>query len=196
MSVLDNVYKTFSNLERDYKRSKKTRTDFIRDKFGGDISIGSMIILDALSAEVDTNNSADIERLSFIKDIFSAIKRNEDKLEQISSFSTFSGGDPMEELMDILNSADAHGCLQVEVSQAELHRLDKGTVHFACTPALTRYADLNKCKVLHAYNEHMAGMIARSVTADEGIDTGRYYQLRSRGKATPIRFVDIASCVK
>ena len=51
MSILDKVYTTFKRLDQDFARSKKTRTEFITDKFGGDIAIGSVIILDAIRAE-------------------------------------------------------------------------------------------------------------------------------------------------
>ena len=90
MEVLDRVYSAFSNLDRDFARSKKSRTDFILEKFGGDIDMGSMIILDAISASTGEETAEDIQKLTFVKEIFEKLKDARDNLDSLPYSKTLS----------------------------------------------------------------------------------------------------------
>ena len=80
MEVLDRVYNAFANLDRDFAKSKKTRAVFIADKFGGDIDIGSTIILDAISSGTGEEKSLSLSRLSRLFRIFSIQSLIKDKI--------------------------------------------------------------------------------------------------------------------
>lgn len=86
MEQLDLVYNTFANLERNYKRSSKSRSEYVKEKLGGDISIATFLILNALSAEEFTDPE-DIHKFSKIRDIFEKIKENQDRLDSLTSFN-------------------------------------------------------------------------------------------------------------
>ncbi len=167
MSILDSVYKTFSNLDRDYSRSKKTRTEFITDKFGGDIDTGSIIILDAIREEGVSDSPEDIEKLSFIKDSFAFFQENAKRLDKLENFS-HSNADVFFELMGILSDGDAAISGQYIVPQDELWDCSYKALHFITTYEGTTYVPLSACKVFSMYNENMLG-VAASVTGDTGV---------------------------
>ena len=109
MEVLDRVYSAFSNLDRDFARSKKSRTDFILEKFGGDIDMGSMIILDAISASTVEETAEDIQKLTFVKEIFEKLKDARDNLDSLPDFK-FTNGSLFQDLILTLKEVFATSC--------------------------------------------------------------------------------------
>lgn len=196
MNVLDKVYNTFSNLDRDFARSKKTRTAFITDKFGGDIDTGAMIILDAVSTSGELETAEDIKKLTFVKDIFSQLQANKNKLDSLQSFSSFSDSTEFNELMRVLAKAESSGTGQRETVQAEVYRQQRRAVHFVCTAEGSYFVGLNDCKILHAYNGHMQRMIIRSVTLDNPPNFGDYLEMRSKARAVPIAATKVPQALK
>lgn len=85
MEQLDKVYAELTSLDKKYARSKKSRTEFIQDRFGGNIDVGSFLILNALSAEQFTDPE-DIKKLSVVRRILDSIVKNQDVLDSLSSF--------------------------------------------------------------------------------------------------------------
>lgn len=196
MEILDKVYNTFSNLDRDYARSKKTREEFIKDKFGGDINIGSMIILDAVSNDISGDSPEDIEKLTYIKDTFEALKRMQGSLDKVVNFASLRADSPLNDLIKRLTTASTLGMHQKEVSQKDLNKVFSGVVHYACTPFGSRYADLNKCSVLHIYNEHIQGLVANTIRLDEPTQLGEYLRLKSRNHAVPVKASRMSTYLK
>lgn len=176
MEVLDKVYNTFQNLDRDFSRSKKSRADFIVDKFGGDIDIGSMIILEAISASSGDETPEDIKKLSFIKDIFEKLKANRDNLDALPDFS-FTTGTAYMDFIQLLKNSVASGTGIQEVSQFEMHRLNRGNVHYSVSMDKTIVAPLTVSKVVHVYNEHMQNYMASKFHVQVELD--KYYQIKS-----------------
>lgn len=172
--VLDKVYTTFSNLDRDYARSKKTRTEFITDKFGGQLDIGSMIILDAVGADVDSDSPEDIEKLTFIKNIFDKLLAAQDTLDNLPDFQ-FTNGALFAELLNVVQNSIAQGYGFRYGSQSEVHHMEKGCVHFVSKQSDGVCAPMSDCKVFHAYNEHMQGY-ANLFYRSAGVDIGEYYE--------------------
>lgn len=186
MEVLDRVYNAFSNLERDFGRSKKSRTAFITDKFGGDIDVGSMIILDSISIGSDDYSAEDIEKLTFVKDTIDAIKRLEGKYDQLASFNALSGVDPATELFDMLDKADMRGKHIKPVTQKELRRLYPGTVHYDCNQFGGEYTPLSSCKVFHIYNGHMENLFRSCFNVQTALEKGSYMTIKSGGRCARV----------
>lgn len=177
METLDRVYKAFSNLDRDFAKSKKTRSEFIIDKFGGDLDMGSMIILDAIGQFNGEETPEDIEKLTFVKDIFAKIMTARDSLDSLKDFS-FGAEDDFRNLMTLLAESEVDGTGIRCITQAELNKRDKGTVHFISSAdgvVLSRFAD---SKVVHAYNENMLGFL-QAVLPPSSLELGGYYVRKS-----------------
>lgn len=83
--LLEKVYKTFVNLDTNYARSKKDRATYLSEKFGGDIEMGSFLIMQALSRE-NISSQEDIEKLSFIRGVFDYLVKNKNRVNSLNSF--------------------------------------------------------------------------------------------------------------
>ncbi len=176
MSVLDRVYTTFNRLDQDFARSKKTRTEFITDKFGGDINIGAIIILDAIRAENAEETPENIAKMSFVKDTFTQIQACADRLDTLSSFD-FANTNVLGSFLDILSRAEGHASGQTIVDQAGLWANKSRAAHFLCTPDGTAFVPLDDCKVYSVYNENMAGLVNGVFKMDRAAQLGDYYKV-------------------
>lgn len=185
MSVLDNVYNAFSNLDRDFARSKKSRSEFIRDKFGGDIEVGSFIILDAVSSSTGDETQEDIEKLTFIKDIFEKIKANAGNLDSLSDFS-FVDDSKFSGFLQTIQEAVISGTHVRHVRQAELNDAEQGSIHFIVNAAGASCCPVNRCKVFHIYNEHMDNLLATAFRRDDDVDLGCYVALKNKTKLVTV----------
>lgn len=159
MDVLDRVYTTFSNLDRDFARSKKTRSEFILEKFGGDIDMGSMIILDAISAASKEETAEDIQKLTFVKEIFAKLKEARDNLDSLPDFS-FTNGSLFQDLMMTLNESMAAGTGVRYLPQKRLRKVSKGAYHFIANADGLVTAPFAGCKVIFVFNENMLGLVS------------------------------------
>lgn len=175
MSILDRVYTTFKRLDQDFARSKKSRSEFIIDKFGGDINIGSIIILDAIHAEGLEESPENIEKMSFVKDTFAAIQACADHLDSLTSFA-FTDTNVVSSFVDILAHADQHLSRQVRTSQKALWANGKKAIHYCCDAEQMLYADPDSCTVFHCFNENMAGLLASGFKLDRELQLGAYYR--------------------
>lgn len=196
MSILESVYKAFTHLDRDYARSKKSRTEFIKDKFGGDINIGSIIILDAIREEGVSENPEDIQKLSFIKDSFAFFQENASRLDKLETFSTASA-DLLNELAGILDRADSHGTKQVAVPQAVLWENQLPALHYVSTKEGMAYTPLGACKVFCVFNENMAGLLQQNFNmGGQQLNVGDKFRIGPNGALRQIQDAAIARSVR
>ena len=127
MEILDKVYGTFKRLDQDFARSKKTRTEFIKGKFGGDIRIGSILILSAIGTPSD---SADIEKLSFVNDIFAKLLEAQDRLDSLPNFK-FESTDNVIELLKFIGDNHSKYIGVQEMEQETLYK-KYGALQYHC----------------------------------------------------------------
>ncbi len=178
MEVLDRVYRTFSNLDRDYARSKKSRSEFITDKFGGDIDIGSMIILDAVSSLSGNETVEDIEKLTFIKNIFAKIKDSREILDSLPDFS-FSNVELYSNIRNLLTESWETGTRQHVVPQSFHIGEHTKHVHYVCTDTGATYTPLSQCKVLNVYNLYTQALYSNAFSSSSPVVEGEYYVVKN-----------------
>lgn len=185
MEILDRVYNTFANLDRDFAKSKKSRSAFIIDKFGGDLDMGSMIILDAISASKGDETPEDIEKLTFVKDIFEKIMNARDNLDSLHDFS-FGAEDEYKAFVSLLSESMAAGTGVRPITQAELNKKDKGAIHFISTVNGTLFCPVHAGRVLHIFNENMERLCLR-LYPQATFEIGEYYERKSTLNVTPLK---------
>lgn len=195
MEVLDRVYTTFRNLDRDFARSKKTRTEFITDKFGGDINIGSIIIMDAISSGDGVQTQEDIEKLSFIRDIFDKIKAFADNLDALEDFS-FSDTSFAKELDTLLTQALVDGTHSAMVSPRDVWSAFSGALHFVATPGGAVWSPVQGIKVVHCYNETMRDYMNVAYPSGISYELGKYYAIKNRFNLRPITPERVTAALK
>lgn len=176
LEILDKVYKTFKNLDRDYAKSKKSRSEFILGKFGGDFDIGSMLILEAVSNFDGTETSEDLDKLSFIKDIFDKLKSSRDIWDQLTDF-TFKNNAIAQDYKNLIKESYANGIGVNLCQQSRLRKNSKGIIHYLITGQDTMVALPCDCNVLHAYNTHFGNYIVDKYQGD--VRVGSYYELQN-----------------
>lgn len=157
MEQLDLVYNAFSNLERNYSRSKKKRSEYIADKFGGDIKIGSFLILNVLSAEEFTDPE-DIRKFSEIRNIFEFLIKNADRLDSLGSFDKDDAGQDL--LKRALDAAQWCGTHIETCDQRSLYNTTKGSLHFVSDKAGSHVVPLLSARYCKVYNEAMAAFVS------------------------------------
>lgn len=173
MEQLDLVYKTFSTLDESYARSKKTRTEFITEKFGGDIEIGSAIILDVLS-EGELTSQGDIEKLTFVKDIFEKIKSNASALDSLKNFA-FEDHAMFNQLCQEIDNAMAESGMAHPVTQSHMFRETKD-LHIHTDMHGCQYVPVDDCVFCHL-SENMLGLMQQAYPMDKKMRAGDYVRL-------------------
>ncbi len=179
MTILDKVYDQFAHLEENYSKSKQTRSEFVKEKFGGDIATGSVIILDAIHAEGLDEDPAYIEKASFIKDIFAKLVSCADNIDQLGSFniedlSTF------DRLMLVLQKAYSSGTKQEVVSQKSMWASKEKVLHYTSGANGIAYCPADNCSVFRAYNESMIALMTSAFHPDSQVTLDEFY-LRKAG---------------
>lgn len=162
MEQLDLVYKTFVNLEKNYARSKKTREEYILEKFGGDINVGSFLILNALSSQ-ELTDPDDIQKFSKVREIFQAIKDNQNRLNTLSSFNFEEDAASTA----ILNALDSSWKTGTHIELCEQHALyaSRGALHFDIRPGEAQESSLADARYLGLYSKAMV-LFAQQFTTD------------------------------
>lgn len=155
--VLDRVYDTFTNLERYYRRSKKSRKEYLLEKFGGDITIGSIIILDAIGAG-HPETEKDIAKFSKIKTIFENIAKAASELDSISSFEFEFDQSISGKVLGLIDEVSTNRSYGKLVSQRELDR-KYGALHYIVTPEGSISVPLDKCRFIGTYNGGMTFLV-------------------------------------
>ena len=162
MEQLDLVYSAFSNLEKNYHKSTKTRTEYIADKFGGDIDVGSFVILHRLG-NAQLSDPEDFRKLSEIRKIFSAIVDHKDVLDAIPSFDALT----MDECIDLgsaLSIAEEEGTGISYIPQETLYKKKGKPLHYLVDNKSIKVAPFNICKYVNLFSNAMATNLRSSCT--------------------------------
>lgn len=154
MEPLDRVYSAFTNLEANFKRSKKSRSEYIADKFGGDIDIGSMVILDSLASK-NLETPEEIAKLSTIRNIFAAIKKRRNSLDSLTSFNFLDESGVESSVASALDSAFERGTGICAVDADGLGYAK----HYSVLASGIKVLPIAKAERLHVYNQDMMLML-------------------------------------
>lgn len=185
MSVLSKVYSAFSNLEGDYRRSRKTRREFVLDKFGGDIDIGAMIILDAVSnSECET--SEDVQKLTFVRNIIAQIQSMKDSLDAVMDFSAFSSDATFTNFARVVEQSYINGTHQHAMSPYSFAKANRDTYHFVASPYGMDFIPFQRCPVVKAYNEHMGERIKQTYRVGGDCQHNSLYAVKNHVKCEEI----------
>lgn len=172
MEQLDLVHKVLTNLEKNYKLSKKTRSEYVKEKFGGDIGMGSFLILNALSAE-ELTDPEDIKKLSEVQNVIEFLVSNEENLDFLSSFEVSDNVNLEETLFRALNLGELEGTGITVASQAEIYKARRG-LHYYITAKKSVVASQDTCQYFHIFNDAMRALMAP--TCNDHIVVGNYLQ--------------------
>lgn len=175
MKQLDAVYNAFTHLEQNYKRSKKTRKEYILDKFGGDIEVGSLVILDYF-AGAKLDDPDDIEKFSTIRDIFSAIKKSSANLDTLSSFDELlTGGNQAVKVL--LEDAAIKGSGILTIPQAPSNEW----AHYKATAKNVMVVPLVTAKKVRVFNDSMRVFVQSLVGTSQRVSVGQTYIKDTQG---------------
>lgn len=181
--VLDNVYSKFTNLEKDYRRTKKSRSQFITERFGGDIVVGSTIILDAIYEE-NPITKEEIAKFSIVKDIISNILKAKDDLDYLESFD-FSNDMSMATVIGkLLDSVDAGQT--TTVPQRELYEHAEA-LHFYVDSDGARYeSQFPKCRFYRCENPNIYRVLKSMIGTVANVEPDMLYEKQSDTNVKPV----------
>ena len=181
--VLDNVYSKFTNLEKDYRRTKKSRSQFITERFGGDIVVGSTIILDAIYEENPTTQE-EIAKFSIVKDIISNILKAKDDLDYLESFD-FSNDMSMATVIGkLLDSVDAGQT--TTVPQRGLYEHAEA-LHFYVDSDGARYeSPFPKCRFYRCENPNIYRILKSMIGTVANVEPDMLYEKQSDTNVKPV----------
>ena len=174
MSTLDNIYGKFLSLEDNYLSSGLTRKEFVLQLFGGDIEIGATILTDAILKE-GVSKAKDIEKFSFLKDIFSFFIKQKNNLDFMSTFNNPLDNNEITNDTDILNKLVITLTQPVHApifSQKDLYK-ENQALHYVVTPDSIKYVSLDDCHAFKIMNENFAILLKtlHNTTSDLSVST-------------------------
>lgn len=159
MTQLDKVYNSLANLEKNYKKSKKSRSEYIADKFGGDFDTGSFLIMSALSAQ-EFADPEDIEKYSKVREVISVLRAHKDHLDSLTTFDVEEQADASM-LLSALDST-----LPFRLFDQEILYKKYGVVHHRIYPNITAMAPLLSSRYVKICTPAMQAMFAAHSTED------------------------------
>lgn len=176
MEQLNKVYTTFHDLEKNYRRSKKSRREYLVDKFGGDIEIGMMVILDFfVGATIESDD--DIKKLSFIKDVFAGIKKNIGNLDTLDSFDALLDEGDASSILMLLDSAAVAGAHISTFTTAEMYP----TFHYKATAAGLQVVPILQASRVKVFNDAMRQFVQSVVGPKQSVEIGQVYDQKAGG---------------
>lgn len=149
-TVLERVYSAFTNLERDYKKSNKTRSQFIIDKFGGDIQVGASVILHSIYSESQLSGD-DIQKFTEVSTIFNNIIAAKDKLDSLRSFDFSEDNAEKDRYISIVEDTGKHIGNTYQLAQQELFK-QFGVLHYIATPDYACETTPPECRFFRKYS--------------------------------------------
>lgn len=175
MKQLDAVYRAFTHLESNYRRSNKTRREYIVDKFGGDVEIGSMVILDYF-AGAKLEDPDDIAKFSAIRDIFNVLKKNIDNLVTFESFDDlFNKGN--QSIKILLEDASIKGSKIIVVP----HTDSDEWAHYKVKELYTTVVPLVSATKVRVFNGAMQALVQSLVGSSRKVMVGQTYVKDEQG---------------
>lgn len=151
MLQLDKVYNTLLNLDTDYSSTVgKTKYEFLCDKLGGDVEIGSTLIL-CYFAKFEFENPDDIKKFMEIKKLLEYFKTVGEDINTASSFGIVvtEADNFIEMLRGHRNSGNIY-----KMSQEELYNTT-GALHLECTPEHAKFTSLDDLLYYNIYDRNM-----------------------------------------
>ena len=180
MSTLDKIYQKFENLEEQYLCSEQSRSDFIAERFGQDLEVGITILTDAILKE-NPSETKEIEKFSYLKDLFSFLLKHKDSMESLSSFETMT--EEVSDMQDILSKLSltiTKPCTPSVTSQKELYE-KTGALHYEVTPDSISYVSLNQCHAFYVSNENFAVLLKTVNDVSSNLKRNTVYVNGKRG---------------
>lgn len=159
MEQLDLVYNTLTKLEQNYARSKKSRTEYITEKLGGDINVGSFLILHALAKETLTEQG-DVEKLSTVRNILAQIKVHQDELDSLRSFEFSKEADSLTVLLEAMDAAEAKGTRISAVNQRDMWKSPNHPAHFSVNRHMSRVVAFNGAPYVYCYSKAISALVS------------------------------------
>ena len=174
MEQLDLVYKAFTNLDKSYARSNKTRSEFIESKFGGDINTGIFLILKALSS-CELTDPEDVRKFSEVRTIFESIQKHIGHLDSLKDFS-FKDEDFATAFISALNTGDELGMGIKYVTQEELYTKNKA-LHYKAGADTVIMSPIGVCSVFKTFNDHIRNAVENN-TSETDVQYDELFRLR------------------
>lgn len=180
MSTLDKIYQKFENLEEQYLNSEQSRTDFIAERFGQDLEVGITILTDAILKE-NPSEAKEIEKFSYLKDLFSFLLKHKDNMDSLSSFeATTEEVSNMEDILSKLSLTITQPYTPSVINQKELYE-KTGALHYEVTPDSITYVSLDKCHAFYASNENFAVLLKTVNDVSSNLKRNTVYVNGKRG---------------
>lgn len=193
MNILEKVYCSFRDLELNYDNSI-SRKEFILSKFGGDIDIGSTIIIDAIMNE-GINTAQEIEKFSYLKDVFAFFSKIKDSLDKLTSFNidlqkpeTVLSNNVLSLLEDTKNRL----FVKPLISQKELFQKHKA-IYYYITPEESHFIDCtdNSCSIFKVISPTMMTIMKLIVPENTNPLKLNAYYCRVDDRYTKLSYTDL-----
>lgn len=180
MSTLDKIYQKFENLEVQYLSSGQSRTEFIAERFGQDLEVGVTILTDAILKE-NPSEAKEIEKFSYLKDLFSFLLKHKDSIALLPSFEiTTQEAFDIGDVLSKLSLTMPKPYYAPAFTQKELYE-KIGVLHYEVTPEDVNYAALNNCHVFNVSSENFAMLLKAVKNISSNLKTNTIYMEGKRG---------------
>lgn len=187
MEQLDLVYSTLTSLEKNYARSKKSRSEYLKEKFGGDIGIGSFLILNALQA-AELKDPEDVKKLSTVRRIIDSIRENEGQLDSLSSFD-FDTEAAHSKLINALAAGLSQGSGISIVSQSYLYKNGRGALSYRVSADKVQVVPVNQAEYFEIILPAWAAMFSGGNPS--AYAEGQLLKRDAWGKLNPVEKVEL-----
>lgn len=205
MSVLENVYNKFKDLEVEYRQVQhlQTREEFVRYLFGGNVDEGATILTEAIMCE-NPSSTEEIERFSSLKDIFNFFIKHKDNISPIISsfddmiYNISTENDAFENIDCIMQTLSEYVNTNVMAErkmQSELLR-EKDAFHYFVSPDSSVYASLVDCKAFNIMSEAHAEICKTILGIDKEFIQGTVYLRRKTGAVKSTKKAAIAAIMQ
>lgn len=173
--TLSLLYTSLSKLDKDFKRTSKSRTAFINERFGGSFADGSVILLDYVSG--DYEDPEDIKKLSFVRDITSKLADSYSELESLHSFS-FERKPESEAMLEMLTAGEFGVYGPVAVAQDELNSPVAAT-HYVVSPKGSRFVPKGLCRKVMLFSNPMVQWASIVIGREHELQLGDALEVRN-----------------
>ena len=175
------VYDSFRNIEFQYRESGKTRSEFMKRKLGGDITIGITILTDAMMGAC-SNEPACIDMFSELKDFFDFIRKHINNLDSLPTFEYKTLTDSNEiDALDILLKSAPKDYTQFICKQKDLYNTT-GALHYKITKDIFRATNLLDCDIIGNFGKYTVPLLGLLFNDKANISEDTYYKHNKKKK--------------